>query len=108
MPLTSGSTNITPSGTVCGATAGRALLERLAVETEQRLHQANQLGMRYGETTITDYNLLELRLANLPNIRVFHVPPIREREFGYDWEWWIRLGSLPWTVPVSPSEEAKP
>jgi hypothetical protein len=110
MPLTSGSTDITPSGagTVCAATAARALLERLAVETEQRLYQADQLGMRYGETTITDYNLLELRLANLPNIRVFHVPPIREREFGYDWEWWIRIGSLPWTVLFLQAKKLNP
>jgi hypothetical protein len=64
--------------------------------------------MRYGETTITDYNLLELRLADLPDIRVFHVPPIREREFGYDWEWWLRVGGGPWNVLFVQAKKLNP
>lgn len=110
MTLTSESTNATASGTdtVCSSTAVRSLLERLAIETEKRIHQADRLGMRYGETTITDYNLLEIRLANLPSIRVFHVPPLRERDFGYDWEWWIRVGNGPWTVLFVQAKKLNP
>jgi hypothetical protein len=99
----------TSSGTtVCASTPARALLERLAVETERRIHHAAQLDMRYGETTITDYNLLEIRLANLPNIRVFHVPPLREPELGYDWEWWLRIGNMPWIVLFIQAKKLSP
>src|SRR5687768_5994165 len=61
----------------CPSSVSRTLLEALAVETEWRISEADRLNMRFGETTITDYNLLEFRRANLPNIRVFHVPPLR-------------------------------
>src|SRR5256885_95810 len=100
MTLISESINTTASDavTACRSTPARALLEHLAVETETRIQETSQFQMRYGETTITDNNLLVIRRANLPNIRVFHVPPLRERDFGYDWEWWIRVGNGPWTV----------
>jgi hypothetical protein len=96
------------AGSRCAATDARALLERLAVETEARIDQAHRLGMRYGETTITDRNLLEVRVANLPNIRVFHVPPLKERDFGYDWEWWIRVATGPWTVLFVQAKKLNP
>jgi hypothetical protein len=86
------------TGASCAGSAARALLERLAVETESLIDDAHKLEMRYGETSITDRNLLEIRRANFTNIRVFHVPQPKERDFGYDWEWWLRVGGGPWTV----------
>jgi len=90
------STTATPPPRACVSTAARAVLERLAIETELRLEQAHRLRMPYGETTITDHNLLEIGLAALPDVVVRHVPPLGESKFGYDWEWWVRIGSQPW------------
>jgi hypothetical protein len=84
------------------------LFERLAVETETDIREAYQFGMPFGETTITDRNLLEIRRANLRNIRVLHVQPRREREFGYDWEWWVRVGQKPWIVMFLQAKKLNP
>lgn len=95
-------------GTACAATAARELLEGLAVETESLIDDAHKLEMRYGETSITDHNLLKIRRANLANIRVFHVPQPKERDFGYDWEWWLRVGARPWTVLFVQAKKLNP
>src|SRR2546428_758268 len=96
------------AGSVCPSTAARILLEQLAVETETRIHETFQFQMRYGETTITDNNLLAIRRAHLPTIQRFHGPPLRERDFGYDWEWWIRVGNSAWTVLFVQAKKLNP
>jgi hypothetical protein len=101
-----GATTASPQS--CGMSIARALFEQLAVQTESKIARAHQLHMRYGETTITDHNLLAISEANLPNVRVMHVPPNDERDRGYDWEWWIRFGSGSWTVIFAQGKKLHP
>lgn len=73
-----------------------SLLEDLAEDTWERVRDGFSLGVRQGETTITDILLLELKRANLPGLIVKKTPPTNEPAFGTDWEWWIGSDQSGW------------
>lgn len=62
--------------------------------THNRLNTAKQLGMAYGEETITEHNLLLLKLNLQQQVKLKSFTRTEESLNGADWEWWIgRHGS---------------
>jgi len=72
------------------------LLEDLARRTWHRLRDGNRLGIRQGETGLTDYLLLEIVRAGLASVKVIKTPLHSEASQGTDWEWWIGSTRLGW------------
>jgi hypothetical protein len=72
------------------------LLERLAIDTWERLTDAHALNISLGEESITDLNLLEMRRAGLPEVTAIKVPKHREAQTGIDWDWWIGSDECGW------------
>lgn len=70
--------------------------ERLAELTWKRLHYGHILGCTQSEETITDVNLLDLKMLNSPDIRVYKGTKSEEAICGFDWEWWIGSDSSGW------------
>jgi hypothetical protein len=77
------------------ATAGD-LFEELARAVWHRLADGERLGVRQGETTITDHILLELARLNDPGLRIVKTPLDQEDVKGTDWEWWVGSFSVGW------------
>jgi hypothetical protein len=74
-----------------------AVLESLARSTWERLRDARTLGIRFGEETITDLLLLELKRLGSGQIRIIQTPRSIEKTSGTDWEWWVRApGNTGW------------
>jgi len=74
-----------------------AILESLARDTWERLRDARALGIRFGEETITDLLLLELKRLGSGQIRLIQTPKSIEKTSGTDWEWWVRAaGNAGW------------
>lgn len=71
-------------------TPGGSVFEELATATWHRLLLSIQFLCSQGETTITDNNLLEIKRARIPGLRVYKAKGSDESEKGFDWEWWIR------------------
>jgi hypothetical protein len=65
------------------------LLENLAWRTWHRILDGHRWGIRQGETTITDYHLLEIARANSPSIKIIKTSIKKEASQGTDWEWWV-------------------
>lgn len=65
------------------------LLETLARDTWNRIHDGHELNVYQGETTITDCLLLEILRFGSPLLRVFKTTPASEATWGTDWEWWV-------------------
>ena len=74
----------------------RRLFENLAEEVWQRLDNGNRLGVSQGETSLTDYLLLQIALLRSPSIRVLKTPITDENVQGTDWEWWIGTPQSGW------------
>ncbi len=72
------------------------LLEWLAANTWQRVRDGHELGVRLGETGLTDYLLLELKRVNSPRLHVFKTSQNLEAKQGTDWEWWIGSNQTGW------------
>jgi hypothetical protein len=72
------------------------LFEYLARTTWLRLQYGEKFDISQGEETITDINLLEMKIANVPNLSVWKCPKELEKQNGIDWEWWIGSKSLGW------------
>lgn len=72
------------------------LFEGLAKATWERLRYGEELHCSQSEETITDINLLEMKRAQLYNIRVWKAARSEEAKTGLDWEWWIGSGSNGW------------
>jgi hypothetical protein len=73
-----------------------AVLEALAVDTWERLRDSQSLEIRFGEETITDLLLLDLKRKNPARTRVIQTPKPKEKDQGTDWEWWIGSPRVPW------------
>lgn len=65
------------------------LFERLASQTWNRIEAATEIEFPLGEEGITEWNLLEIMIARLKNVKVVKVSKEREAREGIDWEWWI-------------------
>jgi hypothetical protein len=72
------------------------LLEELARNTWHRIVDGHRLRIRQGETTITDYLLLEIERANSPRIKSIKTSIRKEANQGTDWEWWVGSSSEGW------------
>lgn len=70
--------------------------KKIAIETWFRLSDTKKVGLSLGEETITDINLLEIRLANHPEIQVVKFNKGQEGNNGADWEWWLTGKSNKW------------
>ena len=78
-----------------------ALLENLASDTWSRLRDSQSLQIRFGEETITDLLLLDLKRLNKTQSQIIQTPKSKEKSLGTDWEWWIgspRIGWLRYAV----------
>lgn len=74
----------------------RAHLEELAVDTWERLRDARALGIRFGEETITDLVLLEMKRKHSARSYIAQTPLHKEKTQGTDWEWWIGSDRVGW------------
>lgn len=72
------------------------LFEEISRRTWGRLRAAHDCNISMGETTFTDTNLLDMRIARLPNVRVYKAVGRDEPEKGFDWEWWIGRYNVGW------------
>ena len=70
--------------------------KKTAIKTWYRLSDSKEVGMPLGEETITDINLLEIRLAKHPEIQVVKFNKRDEGINGADWEWWLTGKSNKW------------
>ena len=65
------------------------MLETLAIDTWNRI----ELGWRYecshGEETLTDINLLSLKMAGGPRVKIWKVAKPEEAKYGIDWHWYV-------------------
>jgi len=64
--------------------------------TWERLRDAGTLRIRFGEETITDLLLLELKRIGSGQIHIIQTPKYVEQTSGTDWEWWIGQDRLGW------------
>ena len=76
--------------------AAVALFECLAEKTWFRLQASLDLDISQGEETLTDTNLLEIKMAALKSVVVRKCPKDKERLTGIDWEWWIGSAKRGW------------
>lgn len=72
------------------------VLEGLALDTWERLRDSQDLQIRFGEETITDLVLLELKRSRVPGIEVLQTNKAAESTQGTDWEWWIGSATAGW------------
>jgi hypothetical protein len=72
------------------------LLEDLARRTWHRILDGHYLDIPQGETTITDYHLLEIARGDFPNIEIMKTSSRKEARQGTDWEWLVGLPSGGW------------
>ena len=71
-----------------------AMLETLANDTWENLREAKALSVRFGEETITDILMLELRRKGF---KVFKQTPLAdEAKYGTDFECWVGSDSMRW------------
>lgn len=63
--------------------------ELLAERTWNRIEAAIELSCLLSEETITENNMLSLKAARLPDIRIYQAKGKDEPKKGFDWEWWI-------------------
>jgi hypothetical protein len=80
------------------------LFERLAAWIWTTIPSAANEGVSWGEQTLTEHLLLEIKCAKLPNVWIRQYPPdpmnagtkLREDVTGLDWEWWIGSDRRRW------------
>ena len=86
----------------------RTVLETLAHDTWDRLRDARKLGIQFGEKTITDLLLLELKRLGKGEIHVVQTPKLLENASGTDWECWIGSNRGSWLRLAIQSERLNP
>ncbi len=69
---------------------------KLSFETWYKLYSAKTVDMQLGEETITDINLLELKLKHGNEIITKTFTKPKESNTGADWEWWLTGKSKKW------------
>lgn len=74
----------------------RPILEALSEDTWQRLHDAHDLEVRFGEETITDLLLLDLRRRQPRSAEFVQTPKSKEAHSGTDFEWWLGSDRVGW------------
>ena len=74
----------------------RSILEALARDTWERLHDARELSIRFGEETITDLLLLDLRRRKPQAAEFIQTNKHRESLSGTDFEWWLGSNRIGW------------
>jgi hypothetical protein len=67
----------------------RKVLEGLSVDTWERLRDAKTFDVRFGEETITDLLLLDLKRKAFQTTSVIQTSKYEEKNTGTDWEWWL-------------------
>jgi len=60
-----------------------------SIKTWNWIKSGNKTGINLSEESITDFNLLELNLRHLNNIKTQKFTKAQEHNTGADWEWWI-------------------
>jgi hypothetical protein len=68
----------------------RSTLDKLARTTWTDIADGRRLGVRMGEISITDRNMLALRREH-PSLIVHKHSASEEVRTGADWEWWLRI-----------------
>ena len=63
--------------------------QNIADRTWRAIADAHQAGLSYGEETITETNLLQLKRYHPKQIRIRAFSKREESKTGADWEWWI-------------------
>jgi hypothetical protein len=74
----------------------RKHLEELSNDTWERLRDSRSLDIRFGEETITDLVLLELKRKHSPRSYIAQTPVVKEKTQGTDWEWWVGSDRIGW------------
>lgn len=74
----------------------QSILEALARETWNRLHDASDLSIRFGEETITDLLLLDLRRRKPLLAEIVQTSKSKESISGTDFEWWLGSDRIGW------------
>lgn len=77
-------------------TALQMILEDLARDTWNRLHDASDLSIRFGEETITDLLLLDLRRMKPLVAEFIQTNKSQESVSGTDFEWWLGSDRIGW------------
>jgi len=72
------------------------LFEELSKRVWLRLEQSLVFDVSQGEETITDINLLDMKIAGLNEIKLWKCPKSREPELGIDWWWLIGNDQVGW------------
>jgi hypothetical protein len=67
----------------------RKVLEGLSVDTWERLRDARTFEIRFGEETITDLLLLDLKRKAFKTTSIVQTSKYEEKNTGTDWEWWL-------------------
>jgi len=70
-------------------------LDRLSAETWGKIVSADSSRISFGETTITDINLLSLKQLN-PDLELHQFNQNQEATSGADWAWWVGNESSGW------------
>lgn len=74
----------------------RSILEALARDTWERLQDARKLSIRFGEETITDLLLLDLRRRKPEAAEFIQTSKFHESTSGTDFEWWLGSDRIGW------------
>jgi len=72
------------------------LFEELSKRVWLRLEHSLVFDVSQGEETITDINLLDMKIAGLNEIKLWKCPKSREPELGIDWWWLIGNDQVGW------------
>jgi hypothetical protein len=72
------------------------LLEQLSADTWDRIRYSEELNISFGEESITDLNLLEIKKSRTNSIHVIKFTKQQEALVGIDWEWWIGSRQKGW------------
>ena len=73
-----------------------SILESLAADTWERLRDSRVLEINFGEETITDLLLMDLKRKHPPTSTIIQTPKTKEKDKGTDWEWWIGSDRTSW------------
>ena len=71
----------------------KEVFEDVARKTMAFLKASEALEIRFGEETLTDLVLLELKIAAHPDIAIIQTSKAQEARQGTDWEWWVGSSS---------------
>lgn len=71
-------------------------IDRISRKIYNEIDLANRLNIHYGEETITDMTLLDLKLNSPNGLRTFQTSRQMESLQGTDWEWYIGSSRYGW------------